>query len=109
LKAAFNGSIPFHTLSNGTIQTAGSDGLSLMAYTGADAEEVTINGEVNKLASNIAFARNFAGVHWRTDASDGLKLGETVALSILSDQRECYGEDFAGFEITKFDGSVITA
>jgi hypothetical protein len=43
----------------------------------------------------------------RTDYSDGLKLGEAVALSILRDQKACYREDFAGFQITKFDGTRI--
>jgi hypothetical protein len=47
-------------------------------------------------------------VHWRTDYSDGSKLGEAVALSILSDQKGVYGEDFEGFEITKFDGTNVT-
>ncbi len=103
LKAAFNGTTAFHALSNGAIQTASQDGLSLVAYTEMDAGQITVNGEINKL-----LARNFAGVHWRTDYSDGLKLGEAVALSILSDQRECYAEEFSGFQITKFDGTVIT-
>jgi hypothetical protein len=106
LKAAFDGSAMFGTLINGTIQKASEDGLTLLAYTGSDADQITINGEINKLASNIGLARNFAGVHWRTDYSDGLKLGEAVALSILSDQREVYGEDFSGFRITKFDGTM---
>jgi len=107
LKAAFNGNSSFQTLNNGNIQTASDDGLSLISYEGSDASQVTINGEINKLASNIGLARNFAGVHWRTDYSDGLKLGEAVALSILRDQKACYEEEFSGFEITKFDGTTI--
>jgi hypothetical protein len=87
---------------------ASEDGLSLAPYSGADAGQITINGEINKLASNIGLGRNFAGVHWRTDYSDGSKLGEAVALSILSDQKGVYGEDFEGFEITKFDGTNVT-
>jgi hypothetical protein len=108
LKAAFNGSAAFYKLTNGTIQVASEDGSALVPYGGADAEQITVNGEINKLASNIGLGRDFAGVHWRTDYSDGLKLGETVALSILSDQKETYGEDFSGFQITKFDGTSIT-
>jgi len=46
-------------------------------------------------------------VHWRTDYSDGLKLGEAVALSILADQREVYGEGFSGFAIRRFDGASV--
>jgi len=61
------------------------------------------------MASNICIARNPAGVHWRTDYVEGLLLGEAVALSVLRDQDCCYeGEDFSGFQIKRFDGSVIT-
>jgi hypothetical protein len=54
-------------------------------------------------------SRTFCGVHWRTDYSDGLKLGEAVALSILADQREMYGEEFSGFAIRRFNGVSVTA
>jgi hypothetical protein len=106
VKAAFDGSVAFQSL--GAIQMASADGLSLAAYGGADAAQITVNGEINKLASNIGLARNFAGVHWRTDYSDGLKLGEAVALSVLADQRAVYGEDFSGFVFRRFDGTIVT-
>jgi hypothetical protein len=106
LKAAFDGSVAFQSL--GTIQVASADGLSLGLYGGADAAQITVNGEINKLASNMGLARNFAGVHWRTDYSDGLKLGEAVALSIMADQREVYGEEFSGFVIRRFNGASVT-
>jgi hypothetical protein len=108
LKAAFNGSISFQTLANGAIQVTSEDGLSLAPYFGTDSEQITTNGEINKLASNIGLGRNFAGVHWRTDYSNGLQLGEAVALSILADQREVYGEEFSGFQISKFDRTNVT-
>jgi hypothetical protein len=38
------------------------------------------------LASNIAIRRNMAGVHYRSDYVDSLKLGEQIAISILEDQ-----------------------
>ena len=70
---------------------------------------LTIGGEIDKLASNIAFGRNFAGIHWRSDAEEGMRLGEAVALSILRDQGDNYpGENFEGFKITKFDGTTVT-
>ena len=81
------------------------DGLSLLPYRGVD---LTVGGELNKLASNIALARNIAGVHWRSDATESLKLGEAIAISILTDQKACYNERFEGFTLTKFDGSKIT-
>jgi hypothetical protein len=81
------------------------DGLSLLPYIGAP---LTVAGELNKLASNIATGRNIAGVHWRSDAAESLRLGEAVALGILRDQRLTYNEEFAGFSLTTFDGVSIT-
>jgi membrane-associated phospholipid phosphatase len=109
LKAAFDGSVKFNTLPDGTIVTASEDGHSLVSYTGSDASQITVNGEINKLASNIGQARNFAGIHWRSDYEWGLKLGEAAAISVLRDQSNNYvGEDFEGFTITKFDGTTVT-
>jgi hypothetical protein len=85
-----------------------TDGLALVPYDGADAGQMTLTGELNKLASNIAQARNIAGVHWRSDATQAMLLGEAVALRILRDQRSCYNETFGGFTFTKFDGTRIT-
>jgi len=121
LKAAVDGSVPYQSLPNEitltgpvfagstTIVAASSDGLSLVPYTGSDADQITVNGEINKLASNIGMARNFAGIHWRSDYVAGLRLGEAVALSLLRDQMNNYpGEDFSEFTITKFDGTTVT-
>lgn len=83
---------------------ASSDGLSLLPYSGLP---LTIGGELNKLAANIALGRDTAGVHWRSDGIEGLKLGEAVAIGILQDYRETYNEDFSGFYFTKFDGTSI--
>jgi len=46
-------------------------------------------------------------VHWRSDATESLKLGEAVAIGILRDHHNMYNEDFAGFSLTKFNGSTI--
>lgn len=70
--------------------------------------ELTVGGELNKLASNIATGRNIAGVHWRSDGTEAIKLGEAVAISMLRDMRETYGEPFGGFSLTKFDGTTIS-
>jgi len=87
---------------------ASDDGQSLLPYTGADAGQVTVGGELNKLADNIALGRDMAGAHWRSDAEQALLLGEAVTISILSDQRPPYNEPFNGFTFTKFDGTTIT-
>src|SRR5436309_532933 len=78
---------------------ASADGLVLLPYRGPD---LTVGGELNKLASNIALGRDTAGVHWRSDGIEGIKLGEAVAIGILRDLRATYHEDFPGFALTKF-------
>ncbi|HEY6242551.1 MAG TPA: vanadium-dependent haloperoxidase [Pyrinomonadaceae bacterium] len=85
-----------------------ADGLALVPYIGPDAGELTVGGELNKIASNVALARNTAGVHWRSDGSESLKLGEQVAINLLREARPCYNEVFSGFSLTKFDGSIVT-
>lgn len=100
LKAFFNESF---VLPNPVVVHA--DGQSLIPYEG---EPLTIGGELNKLASNIALSRDTAGVHWRSDGSEGLKLGEIVAIEVLKDFSKTYNEKFSGFTLTKFDGTTIT-
>jgi PAP2 superfamily protein len=99
LKAFFNES---YVIPNPV--AASTDGLSLLPYTGPD---LTVGGELNKLASNIAIGRNFTGVHYRSDAIEGLKLGEAVAVGIFTEMRSTYNENFGGFSVTKFDGTTV--
>ena len=84
---------------------ASDDGLSLLPYSGPP---LTVGGELNKLAANVSLGRDAAGVHWRSDGIEGMKLGEAVALSILRDVATLYHEEFPGFTLTRFDGSTIT-
>ena len=63
---------------------ASPDGLSLVPWKGSG---LTVGGELDKLAGNIAYGRNFAGLHWRSDAVEGLRLGEAVAVSVLEEMR----------------------
>ena len=81
------------------------DGLSLEPYAGADAGMLTVGGELNKLAVNIGMARSFAGIHWRSDAMEGLKLGEKVAISYLREMLATVGEE-AAFHLTRFGGTT---
>jgi len=108
LKAAFDGSVPFDSINNGATRIASEDGRSLVSCTCSDSNEISVQIEINKLASNLGLGRNFAGVHWRTDYSEGLKLGEAVAIRILSDQSDLYAEEFSGLTLTKFDGTTLT-
>jgi hypothetical protein len=84
------------------------DGVTRVSYGGADAEQLTVRGELNKLASNIGLGRDIAGVHWRSDHTESLKIGEAVAIKLLEDYGFTYNEDFAGFKLTKFDGTTVT-
>lgn len=82
-----------------------ADGLQLLPWEG---ETLTVGGELNKLASNIAIARNIAGVHWRSDALQSLRFGEEIAIRLLRSLKECYNEPFEGWSLQKFDGTRIT-
>lgn len=84
-----------------------ADGTALIPYQGADAGALTVGGELNKLASNISIGRNGAGVHWRTDYTASVRLGEAIAIGILEEQANCYNEDYS-FTLSKFDGTTIT-
>lgn len=84
------------------------DGLSLMPYTGADAGQLTINGELNKLGHNVSFGHGIhAGIHWRSDTDTSLLLGEAIALSFLRNKACTYNEPFS-VNITRFDGTIAT-
>lgn len=68
---------------------------------------LTVGGELNKLASNISQARNHAGVHWRTDATEANRLGESVAIAMLEELGGLFSEPYGGFSVTRFDGTTI--
>jgi PAP2 superfamily len=67
---------------------------------------LTVGGELNKLAANIAIARNAAGVHWRSDYTESILLGEHIAIGILQEQRLTYNEDHH-FSLTTFNGEAV--
>ena len=84
------------------------DGLSLEPYNGTDSAQMTVNGELHKLAHNASFGHGIhAGIHWRSDTDYSMLLGEAVALTFLQDQAFTYREDF-GVTLTKLDGTPVT-
>ncbi len=86
----------------------GSDGLSLLPYTGGDAAQITVNGELNKLPHNISFGHGIhSGIHWRSDTDSSIQLGEALAISILQDRALTYNEKFT-VNFTKIDGTTAT-
>lgn len=106
LKALFDVSGEFPNPVDMSVDQTGHE--TLMAYTGGP---LTIEGELNKLASNIALGRNIAGVHWRSDGTYSLQLGEQVAIKLLEAYARSYAELSPGataFQFTKFDGTQHT-
>jgi hypothetical protein len=83
--------------------TPSADGSTLLPIVAT----LTVGGELNKLAANVAYGRNIAGVHWRSDAFESLKLGEQLALSFLRDQKPMYHEVFGPWTATGFDGTLL--
>jgi hypothetical protein len=84
------------------------DGLSLVPYTGSDRNQITVNGELNKLAHNVSFGHGIhAGIHWRSDTDVSMVLGEATAISILQDQAQTFNEKFT-VHLTKLDGNTAT-
>ncbi len=83
---------------------ASSDGLTLNPVTGVS---LTVGGELDKLASNVALARDSAGVHYRSDSVQGLLLGEKVAIGILRDYRSTLPEFYPAFQFTGFGGALM--
>ena len=81
-----------------------SDGTSLVS-TG---DTLTLFGEINKLAGNIALGRDWAGVHYRSDGHQGILLGEQIAISVLKDWINRYPEDNVTFSLTGYMGNNIT-
>jgi len=77
------------------------DGQGLVPFVGPP---LTVEGELNKIASNVATGRNIAGVHWRSDAYQSLRLGQAIAISVLRDYRTLHNEvgpfyyNFRGFD-----------
>jgi hypothetical protein len=111
LKAVFDVGTPSNPLpwpSNiAPVVEASEDGLSLPTVPSTG---VTVLGELNKLAFNIAEGRNWLGIHTRIGGNAlGLTAGEDVAIALLNDLGFTYPEPvFNGFTLTKFDGNVVT-
>lgn len=83
-----------------------TDGLALEAYTGT--ENLTVNGELHKLAHNMSFGHGIhAGVNWRSDTDQSIVLGEQVALRLLQDQVFSYTEK-VNVTLTLLNGDPFT-
>lgn len=85
---------------------ADPQGDALVDYAGPDKGSMMVGGELDKVAANVAIGRNMGGVHWRSDYTESMKLGEHVAIQLLLEQTETYNEDYS-FTLTRFDGSQV--
>jgi hypothetical protein len=65
-----------------------------------------VSDELDKLAGNIAFGRSLAGVHFRSDNTAGLRLGERVGLAILREDRRALPEMCPPYRVRCFDGVI---
>lgn len=80
------------------------NGSQLIPY--ACPQRLTVEGELNKLCSNISIGRNWAGVHYFSDYIESIRLGERIAIGILEEQKLTYGENFS-MTVPLFDGGSI--
>jgi hypothetical protein len=76
-------------------------------YCGMDAERITVGGELNKIASNVAMGRSMGGVHWRSDNTRSLRLGEEIAIEILRKRTMEYAERPMSFSFCSFDRDLV--
>jgi hypothetical protein len=110
IKAFFDLGTPEHGLTawptTAPPSIANADG-SALVQTGET--DLTVMGELNKLAANISEGRNMSGIHWRvSDNMLGMLLGEDAAIYLLNETGKCLPEKFKGFTLTKFDKTTIT-
>lgn len=82
--------------------------LTNTALVSFDGPALKVGNELNKLAANISLGRDMAGVHYRSDGIEGIKLGEKVALALLADESFTRNIPFRGYSLTTFDGQKIT-
>lgn len=68
---------------------------------------MTVGGELNKLAANVAMGRSMGGVHWRSDNTRSLRLGEQIATILMRRQCRDYAEGTPTWSYTSFDGHKV--
>ncbi len=86
---------------------SGEDFCEPQPYCGPDADKMTVGGELNKIASNVAMGRTMGGVHWRSDNTRSLRLGEDIAIEILRKRTLEYAEHPMSFTFRSFDRQMI--
>jgi hypothetical protein len=86
-------------------------GIKVPAFGGEpNVAESNVKCELDKVASNVAIGRGWAGVHYRSDGEHGILLGEQIAIDYLQNYSRTYAEefrDFRGFPLIKRNGAPI--
>lgn len=81
------------------------DGASLVEYTESDASQMTVHGELDKLAAScMSLGRDMAGVHYRSDGDQGVLLGERVAEQFMIDLAASSNVNIGTIKYTSADG-----
>lgn len=92
----------------GNIWVPSDDGCQLIHDpANRQSSDLTLQGELNKLAANVAIGRNMAGVHYYTDYYDSLRMGERIAIGVLQEQMLTYPENIT-MRFNSFDNDQMT-
>lgn len=77
-----------------------------IGYPSNGLDELEVTKELDKLAWNMSFGRCFAGVHFRSDCTSGIFLGEKIAIFYLEQIKKTF-PDQVQLKVKRFDGSEI--
>lgn len=102
-----------HPVTDAPVKVSECDaGGHLIDYNGPGKADMTVAGELNKLACNVAMGRSMGGVHWRSDNTRSLRLGEQIASELLRGESLDYAEKVTGgadpkWSFTSFNGDPV--
>lgn len=111
LKAFFDPSQPLDAGAGGPgrAYVANRDGSTLLAVDVEDSQgeatQLTVGGELDKLASNLSAGRSWAGLQTFSDSFESIRLGESIALDLIARKKESFGPAFS-CTIPLFDGGL---
>lgn len=71
-------------------------------------QELNVEDELTKLQFNNALGRDFAGIHYRSDGREGIRLGERVAAAYLNARVASMAVDGVSLTLPTVDGEELT-
>jgi hypothetical protein len=78
-----------------------------MSLVTASTTALTIHRELRKFAWNKGFGRVALGVHYRSDVTAGLLLGQAAAVQLLREVKAASVEPWGTTAFVGFDGKVV--